>query len=158
MKIFIAGIMQGSIQEKSIHSQNYRKEIADKLRTKFPDAEIYDPFGNHQNSLNYTDQTGKETFLKHNRMCGTDVDLLIAYIPEASMGTAVEMWEAWKNNAKVISITPMIANWAVRFLSHAVYPDLSSFLKGVDGWSLQDGQLILPPTENVFGDQFQNFE
>lgn len=156
MKVFIAGIMQGSILERSIHRQNYRKEIADKLREKFPGADIYDPFGNHQDSLNYTDRTGKETFLKHNQMCGSEIDLLIAYIPEASMGTAVEMWEAWKNGAQVVSITPMIANWAVRFLSHAVYPDLASFLRSIDDWSVQNGQLILPKTENAFGGSFQN--
>ena len=31
------------------------------------------------------------------------------------------------NGAAVIAISPMTANWAVRFLSHHIYPDLESF-------------------------------
>ena len=64
-------------------------------------------------------------------MCGTEIDLLIAYVPEASMGTAVEMWEAWKNGAVIISISGMTRNWVVRYLSHRIYPDLESFKAAV---------------------------
>ncbi|MDD3588601.1 MAG: hypothetical protein PHQ75_15570 [Thermoguttaceae bacterium] len=127
MKFFIAGIMQGSETEKKIHSQNYRTVIKEIVLREFPDADVYDPFEKHKNSLQYGTETGKETFLRHNKMCGNQVDCLIAFIPEASMGTAIEMWEAWKNGATVISISPMAANWAVKFLSHAVYPDIESF-------------------------------
>lgn len=127
MRFFIAGIMQGSETVKRIHSQNYRTVIKEIIRREFPDADIYDPFEKHKNSLQYVAETGKETFLRHNKMCATEVDCLVAFIPEASMGTAIEMWEAWKNGATVISISPMDANWAVKFLSHEIYPDVESF-------------------------------
>ncbi len=141
--------MQGSKTEKAIFSQNYRQEIEEIIHTQIPEAEIYDPYSNHRNSLSYKDETGRETFLRHNKMCGTEIDVLVAFIPEASMGTAVEMWEAWKNNATVISISPMKRNWVVRYLSHVVYPDMDAFRKGVLQWNVRNGKLILPPVQQV---------
>ena len=126
-RIFIAGIMQGSRIEKSLHGQDYREKIADILRTAFVSADIYDPRAAHKNSPDYSNETGRETFLRHNRQCGSSVDLLVAYLPEASMGTAIEMWEGWKNGAKIVSISPMDRNWAVKFLSHRIYPDMAAF-------------------------------
>ena len=136
MRVFIAGIMQGSIVEKSLHGQDYREEIRAIVQRALPDAEIYDPRGAHKNSLNYSLESGKETFLRHNRMCAEEVDLLIAYLPEASMGTAIEMWEAWKNGAFVISISPMTRNWAVKFLSQKIYPDLAAFTEAAQSGEL----------------------
>lgn len=127
LRIFIAGIMQGSRVEKSLHGQDYREEIAKILRRAFPSADLYDPRAAHKNSPDYSNETGRETFLRHNRQCAEAVDLLVAYLPEASMGTAIEMWEAWKNKAYVVSISPMDRNWAVKFLSHRIYPDLAAF-------------------------------
>ena len=141
MKFFIAGIMQGSKVEQSIHGQNYREEIRRMILNRFPDAEVYDPFERNKDSLYYNDETGRETFLFHNKMCGTEVEVLIAYVPEASMGTAVEMWEAWKNGAIVLCISPMEKNWVIRFLTHAVYPDLSAFAASIENWSIKDGKL-----------------
>ncbi len=43
------------------------------------------------------------------------------------MGTAIEMWEAWQHGAAVITVSPMTINWAVRFLSHALFADLAEF-------------------------------
>ncbi len=136
LRVFIAGIMQGSKVEKSIHSQNYREKIIGLLSTYLPEASVYDPFAKNKNSLDYGKETGRETFLRHNRQCGSEVDLLIAFVPEASMGTAIEMWEAWKNGAVIVSISPMSRNWAIRFLSHKIYPTLEAFQEG-----LQNGEL-----------------
>ena len=132
MTFFIAGIMQGSFCEMALHDQSYRTKLARRLGEHFPDCRVYDPLVHHANSVKYDDTQGRETFLMHNRMCGNEVDVLIAFVPEASMGTAIEMWEAWKNNAVVITISPLKANWAVRFLSHAVYPDLPTFFAALD--------------------------
>jgi hypothetical protein len=49
---------------------------------------------------------------------------VLAFVPEATMGTAIEMWEAYKHGKAVIAVSPMKHNWAVRFLSHEVYADL----------------------------------
>jgi len=57
----------------------------------------------------------------------SQADLLVAYAPKASMGTAIEMWQAYGSSAPVITISPMAANWVVRYLSAAVLPDLAAF-------------------------------
>jgi len=131
VKFFIAGIMQGSKVQNSIFGQDYRQEISGLIRSAFPEAEIYDPFAKNQDSITYSKGTGLATFLGHNKMCGTEVDVLIAFVPEASMGTAIEMWEAWKNHALVISISPMKHNWAIKFLSHIIYPDIPAFADAI---------------------------
>ena len=59
-------------------------------------------------------------------MC-REIDVLLAFVPEASMGTAIEMWEAHQHGAAVITISPLKHNWAVKFLSHALYADLPEF-------------------------------
>jgi hypothetical protein len=43
------------------------------------------------------------------------------------MGTAIEMWCAHQRGRPVVSISPMAANWAVRFLSTALLPDIAAF-------------------------------
>lgn len=126
MKIFIAGIMQGSHVEAVLHQQDYRKHLRETLREAFPGAEIYDPLEHHRSSLGYDDPTGRAVFMHHNRMC-REVDVLLAFLPAASMGTAIEMWEAYQAGAVVIAITPMKKNWAVKFLSHEIYQGIDEF-------------------------------
>lgn len=132
LSFFIAGIMQGSFHEMALHDQSYRTELTGLLERHFPGCRVYDPFARHSNSVAYDDAKGRETFLMHNRMCGSEVDVLIAFVPEASMGTAIEMWEAYKNGAVVLTIGPLKVNWAVKFLSDAVYHDLSAFLAALE--------------------------
>ncbi len=136
VRVFIAGIMQGSRTEKELHSQDYRTELTEFFHETMPELSVYDPFAKNQDSVNYGNEKGRETFLRHNKMCGTEIDLLVAYVPEASMGTAIEMWEAWKNGAVIISISSMTRNWVVRYLSHRIYPDLDSFKTAVKNGEL----------------------
>ena len=126
MRFFIAGIMQGSHTAKAVHDQMYREKVGELLATHFPTADVYDPRARHQNSIEYADLTGREVFFRHNAMC-REVDVLVAVLPSASMGTALEMWEAYRSGATVITVSPMVHNWVVRFLSHAVYPTLDAF-------------------------------
>jgi len=130
MKFFIAGIMQGSHTRMVLHDQDYRRHIKELIEEHFPEADVYDPLANHSDSVNYDDETGRETFLGHNKMC-SEVDVLLAFVPEASMGTAIEMWEAYRNGAAVIAISPMTLNWAVKFLSHELYADVERFEQDV---------------------------
>jgi len=130
MRFFIAGIMQGSHTAKAVHDQDYRRQIATLLEERFPGADVYDPRAEHKNSLDYVELTAREVFFRHNRMCG-EVDALVAVLPSASMGTAVEMWEAYRHGAAVISISPMTHNWAVKFLSHLLYTDMDAFAEGL---------------------------
>ncbi len=126
MRIFLAGIMQGSLRESALHDQDYRPRLRELLSAHLPDVEIYDPLADHGESLGYDDQLGREVFLRHNRMCG-ETDVVIAFVPEASMGTAIEMWEAHRGGRKVVTISPLVHNWAVKFLSDVCYATLPDF-------------------------------
>lgn len=135
MRFFIAGIMQGSHLGEVLHHQGYRAQLKQLLSEHFPGADIYDPLADHQNSLEYDDQQGREVFLRHNAMC-SEVDVVIAFVPEASMGTAIEMWEAYRHGQMVLTISPLAHNWVVRFCSHQVFTDLDAFMA-----ALQQGEL-----------------
>ena len=77
--------------------------------------------------MDYDDATGRDVFFGHNRLC-REVDVVVAFVPEASMGTAIEMWEAHEHGrGVVVTISPLTRNWAVRFCSHCIYPDIDSF-------------------------------
>jgi hypothetical protein len=126
MRIFLAGIMQGSHRTANLHEQDYRGRIKNLLAEYLQDAKVYDPLADHADSLEYGEERGREVFWKHNRMC-REVDAVVAYVPEASMGTAIEMWEAYEAGRAVIAISPLAHNWAILFLSHALYADLDAF-------------------------------
>lgn len=126
MRIFLAGIMQGSHLGAVLHNQDYRQRLKTLLPQYLPQAEIYDPLADHSSSLDYDADQGRAVFMHHNQMC-SEIDVLIAFVPEASMGTAIEMWEAHRHGRVVFSISPLEHNWAIRFLSHEIYPDLESF-------------------------------
>jgi hypothetical protein len=123
MRFFLAGIMQGSHLAATLHNQDYRGRIKRLIEAHFPGAEIYDPLADHSDSLNYNDSQGRQVFFHHNRLC-REVDVVLAFVPEASMGTAIEMWEAHQHGRAVIAISPMKHNWAVKFLSHELFADL----------------------------------
>lgn len=125
---FLAGIIQGSNQGKTLYDQDYRLRIKTMLKRYFPEAEIVDPVETHPHSADYDHGTGKRVFfedIKHATRC----DCLIAYLPEASMGTAVEMWECYQKGVPVWSITPMKENWAVKFLSAEIFESIDEFEK-----------------------------
>jgi hypothetical protein len=126
VRIFLAGIMQGSHLGAVMHYQGYRAHLRELLQQHLPGVEVYDPLADHQLSLDYSDEQGRDVFLFYNRLC-SQVDVLIAFVPEASMGTAIEMWEAWRANRVVIAISPLTLNWTIKYCSHLVYSDLESF-------------------------------
>ena len=126
MHLFLAGIMQGSHAGVEMHPQVYRGHLRQLLAKHLPQAEVYDPLADHKLSLDYDFDQGRSVFLHHNRMC-SETDVLLAFVPEASMGTAIEMWEAWRHGRIVITISPLAHNWSVKFLSHLLYPDLPAF-------------------------------
>ncbi len=131
MKIFICGIIQGSHLQACIHSQSYRERLRRILRSYFPQAEIYCPVSLHPNSIEYSDEEARLVFAESVKEA-TSSDLLIAYLPEASMGSAIEMWEAKKQGVKIVCITPMKLNWIVRITADYIFDtieDFESFLR-----------------------------
>ena len=125
---FLAGIIQGSKQGKVLYDQDYRKRIKAFLHKHFPESKIIDPVDTHPNSVEYDHQTGEKVFFECVRQA-TESDCMIAYLPEASMGTAVEMWECHKKRVPVWSITPMKQNWVVKFLSTKIFESMDEFEK-----------------------------
>jgi hypothetical protein len=130
MRVFLAGIMQGSHVAALVHDQTYRETLRDMVQSHWPEAEVYDPFANHGNSIAYDRRRAGEVFMGHIEMC-REFDLLVAYVPEASMGTAIEMWEAHQQGRTVITITPLVHNWVVQLTSRAVYRDFEDFAHAV---------------------------
>jgi hypothetical protein len=126
MKIFIAGIMQGSRLDEAIDDQDYRTVIAGAIQDRHPGVEIVDPNILHPNGVDYDDGLAHATLVEMAELAGR-CDLVVAYAPQASMGTALEMWEAYRHGVPVVTISPMAANWVVRHLSTRVLPDLAAF-------------------------------
>jgi hypothetical protein len=119
MKIFLAGIMQGSFSGPGYHSQGYRQQLTELLHRNLSQVEIIDPWAMFPNSDTYSNDQARRTFFQ---VCDlvNQADLLIAYLPEASIGTGVEMWEAYRQGVPIITISPMEQNWAIQFLSWQV--------------------------------------
>ncbi len=127
MRVFIAGIMQGSRTDRDICGQSYRQEITEALRSYIPHVKVIDPLALNPNSVDYSPEQAKQTFLDMTELAG-QVDALVAYVPAASMGTAIEMWHAYQNQVPVYTISTMGDNWVVRSLSTRIFPDLPAFM------------------------------
>jgi hypothetical protein len=118
--------MQGSRRDHYIGTQDYRNIIAQVLQEHHPGVEILDPNELHPNGVDYDDKMAKATLLAMAELAG-QADLVVAYAPQASMGTALEMWQAYQGGVPLITISPMTANWVVKHLSTLVLPDLDAF-------------------------------
>jgi hypothetical protein len=126
MKIFIAGIMQGSKKGKGIHGQDYRRMIRDAVKIRHPHAEIVDPFSLFPDSVDYDDGRAKDVLFEMAAQAGSS-DVVIPYLPSASMGTALEMIRAHENGKTIISISPMEKNWFIRAFSNKILSSLDEF-------------------------------
>ena len=126
MKIFLAGIIQGSLVEEAIHAQDWRIPITQIVNKYIPNADIYCHYTQHPNSIDYTGEKIRETFDDGVQRC-RDADLVIAYLPSASMGTAIEIYEAYNTGTKVLTITKMAANWVANLYSHEIFADYDDF-------------------------------
>ncbi|MFN2241982.1 MAG: hypothetical protein ACK2U2_06825 [Anaerolineae bacterium] len=130
MKVFIAGIMQGSRMDRYIDDQDYRRIIAETLQAHRADVEIMDPNELHPNGVDYDDELAKATLLEMADLA-SQADLVVAYVPQASMGTALEMWKAFEAGVPLVTVSPMAANWVIKHLSSVVLPDLDAFRRWV---------------------------
>jgi hypothetical protein len=144
MKIFIAGIMQGSKTGKGMQDQNYREMISDVIKNKHPNLEIVDPFTLFPDSVEYGDQKAKQVLLSMASEAGSS-DLLISYLPEASLGTALEMIRAYDNNRPILCISPLEKNWFIKAVSSKIFINLEEFLIWVRKRGLSE--YIDPPSD-----------
>lgn len=126
MKVFICGIIQGSLRGLEIHTQSYREIIHAILKRHIPHIEIYCPVTLHPHSPNYNDRKAAEV-LEQSIEEAKRSDLLVAYLPEASMGSAIEMWEAKKVGVPIVAITPLKTNWVIRYTADKIFETLDEF-------------------------------
>ena len=140
MHVFIAGVMQAERLDNQIVSQDYRARISQVLKSTMPDVTITDPFALNPGSVNYDTERARHTFLTMTKKAA-EADLLIAYLPQVSMGTAMEIWEAYQAGAYIIAITPHIHHWAIRFTTNEILPDLDSLEVMIGNGRLQQTML-----------------
>ncbi len=130
---FLAGVIQGSRIDRDVETQDYRARIKDIVARRTPSRTIYCPVDHHRESPAYDDADAHRVFHHHIDLA-TRCRFLIAVLPTASMGTAIEMWECARAGVPVIAITPMTHNWVVRLFSAAVFRDVEEF----DAWLSED--------------------
>ena len=137
--IYLAGIIQGGKQGTNIHAQDYRERLKKFLKTELPSVEIYCPVEAHPNSEHYDYDKGKGVFFKHMNW-PKEVDVVVAYLPEASMGTAIELWNARESGKARLVISPLKNNWVVKYLATKMFDSIEDFEGfvingGMDGYT-----------------------
>ncbi|MFA6135398.1 MAG: hypothetical protein WC869_15410 [Phycisphaerae bacterium] len=126
LKIFLAGVIQGSLVEAKIHAQDWREPIKALLARYLPAADVYCHYSCHPNSITYG-MDGIRRTLEEGLAQAAACPLMVAYVPTASMGTAVEMYEACRNGRVVLTISPLAANWIIRAYSDRIFADVAAF-------------------------------
>lgn len=134
LRFFIAGIIQGSLPD-ACHPQDYRARIADLLKKSFPGAEVFDPVLEYPDSLGYDDAKASAAFFDLMDRAGK-ADVLVAFVPEASMGTAIELWNAHHAGAYVVTVSGLTKNWVARYLSDMMLPDMDALRTAVSSGAL----------------------
>lgn len=125
-RFFLAGIIQGSKQGFDVCDQTYRNRLKSILRKGFTNCELICPVEEHPNSVRYTDREARATFFGNVKRA-KESTALVVYLPEASMGSGIEMWEAYRARIPVFTITPMLTNWVIRILSNRIFPNIEAF-------------------------------
>jgi hypothetical protein len=126
MRVFLAGIIQGSNPGRELHDQSYRDRLKSIIRRHCPDAEVICPIDLHPTGIDYDSAQQRQAFFSLVETAAS-IDLLVAYLPQASLGTAIEMWEAYHHGRVVVAITPLRENWVVNLLARAVLPSIEAF-------------------------------
>lgn len=127
MKVFIGGIMQGQRDDDQIDSQTYRVQITEAFQEHAPEIGMIDPWALNPNSVNYDEATARNTFHTMTRKV-QEANLMIAYLPRMSMGTAMEMWEAFNAGIYIVAVSPYIHHWAIRFTANEILPDMETLI------------------------------
>lgn len=133
--------MQGSRKDGKIFSQEYRSEITEVLSRWNKDLEVVDPDKTDPNRLLYSDQQARKMFFDY---CDyvKKVDLVVSFLPKASMGTAVEMWEAYHAKVPIVTISPMKTNWVIKLLSNKIYEKIADFKRDMENEQSELNKLL----------------
>lgn len=137
MRFFLSGVIQGSSRGVAITDQSYRDELKSLLRSTFPQPAHVTlcPIEMYPYSTELEPEAAKRAF-EHLVESAATADAIVAYLPTASNGTAIEIWEAHKRGTPVFSISPMTENWVIKFYSTRVFPDVAAFAQFVHSGEL----------------------
>ncbi|MHB1132165.1 MAG: hypothetical protein ACYC4L_07205 [Chloroflexota bacterium] len=140
MRIFLSGIIQGSEAGKELHDQGYREQLKAILARLAPEAEVLCPIDLHPNGIAYSLDEARAAFFALVESAAA-ADLVVAYLPQASLGTAIELWEAHRRGTPVVTITPLRHNWVINLLSRQVCGSVEEF----EQWASEGGLKALVP-------------
>eukprot|EP00771_Trimastix_marina_P001630 gnl/Trimastix_PCT/2712.p2 GENE.gnl/Trimastix_PCT/2712~~gnl/Trimastix_PCT/2712.p2 ORF type:complete len:145 (-),score=32.88 gnl/Trimastix_PCT/2712:16-450(-) len=128
MKYFLAGVIQGNNQGQGMESQDYRTQLQEIIQMHDPTAEILDPWDltPGMEPPTTTDRI-RYVFEENVRRAANDADIVVAFVPHASMGTSIEMYEAWRKGKRVYCITPLKTNWVCRLYTSRLFESIEEF-------------------------------
>lgn len=105
--------------------QRYRDVLAEAFAT-WSQVTLVDQHRQQPHRLNLAWPDKAAMFRRYVDVAG-QVDLLIAYLPEASMGSAMEMWSAYTAGVPILAVSPLRSNWALAATASLILDDLDSF-------------------------------
>lgn len=144
---FLSGVMGGSgtgtTTEAGIkmESQDYRSLIRKAILAADPQAHIIDPLELGEiraaqlypqgtpASKQWTDDSDVRDLFSDVLTAATTCDIIVCYLPCASMGSAIELHEARKAGRQILCICSeeMTSNWVVRCYSDVVFTSIDAF-------------------------------
>lgn len=163
-RVFIAGTIQGANRGIRVEDQGYRSAITELFEGAFPAVECFDPSLDVLEQLNVPStaeqirelavepprsletsslpsplQVLRETFIDTTQSV-ENFDLCVAYLPghTPSMGTAMEMYAAYRSGVPILTITDMVGNLAIASVSSWVLADLEALRIWLTDWSNAD--------------------
>ncbi len=126
LTIFVAGVIQGSCKGTDICDQSYRVKLTSLLRNAMPEANVFCGVEEYPGSPFYEEEKARKAFFDL-MLRAEKADVVVAYLPQASLGTAIEIWQAHKANRKVFTISPMTENWVIKFLADRNFTSIEAF-------------------------------
>lgn len=144
---FLSGVMGGSgagttnLAGVAVESQDYRASIRAAVLAADSTARVVDPAEvvklrapelhvDRVPEADFWEDDGTvRTMLNEVVALAGQCDVVISYLPTASMGSAVELHAARESGRLIVVVAPnerMRANWVVRAYAHFVFDDIAS--------------------------------
>jgi hypothetical protein len=114
--------MKGGIINEGLSDQSYRHKLHSLIKNIYPNAEI---IGHNELYPEGVERFEQEAFFELIKQA-SECDVIIAFLPMASMGTAIEIWEAYKKQKIILTVSPLNRNWSVKFLSSHIFSNMQS--------------------------------
>ncbi len=128
MKIFLGGIVHSGMSNPDTYDQSYRGIIKEQLRIHHPQVEIYCCNDDRSSDPSkFECRSPKENF-EHFLQNVRTSKIFIGYLPYPSIGTAIELYNAYLHGVPTITITPLKMNWSIQAYSTHVFGTLEEFL------------------------------